>query len=144
MEKNRRVFLCCFCGLLIQSNRANLNRHEQLHSKNVKIMKCVRCGKTFNNKTNFWLHWEKQHGKSIMPDSICCHVKERHMEPTVKKRVYKNIAEISIQKNTHSGGPIDFHILNAVNLVHKIKVNINMQKTIDQCLVSDPFFGQTK
>lgn len=136
MDNSKNIFLCCFCGILIKSNRSNLTRHEQLHSKNLKRIKCVCCDQTFNNKNNFWSHWEREHGEPILPNQLCCHEYE---EPNLKKRVNRATAEIQNGKYVRS---TDSYILNTMNSVKNADVKIDLREIIYRCLIQNPFFGQ--
>lgn len=134
-NRNSKVFLCCFCGILIKSNRANLTRHEQIHEKNVKRVKCVHCEVTFHNKTNYWSHWKQTHRDRIMPDSLC-YVLE---QPKPRRKAIKNTSEILSER---AKKPIDSEISNAVNLAEKTELKI--EDMISRCLKRYPFFGEMK
>lgn len=96
------------------------------------------CDQTFNNKNNFWSHWEREHGGSTLPNTLCCHEYE---EPNVKKRVNRTTAKIQNGKDV---GPTDSYILNTMNSVMNSDVKVDLSEIISRCLIQNPFFGQLK
>lgn len=112
-------FLCCYCGIFIKKNRANLNRHEKLHEEFIEKIKCAmeKCEETFQNKSNYWAHWRLKHPNKTMPNTL----------DFVKKKstLKKNIVE---KKSAPS---------NAIS-----SIGFEITSVILECLMREPLFGE--
>lgn len=121
-EKN--IFLCSFCGLIIQSNLENLKKHEQLHQPILKKIKCAEknCKKTFQSKSNYYAHWQRVHPNLVMPGKLI-YINEENK--TMKIRARKIQPAVGSKKS----------VLAESNV-------ICIDCTIKQCLIREPFFGK--
>lgn len=118
-------FLCCYCGIFIKKNRNNLKRHEKLHGDYVKTIKCAaqNCEITFQNKSNYNIHWREQHANKKMPDYLNF-VDEK---PKLKKKTRSmNINREFITTTPIAVSPTEFQL----------------ETVIEQCLMREQFFGK--
>lgn len=132
-QNKKNSYLCVFCGIFIRTSLAHLARHEKLHAEKVPRVKCLAsgCSKTFHNKDNYWLHWKRTHGDTVMPDKIV------YVDETPKSRKNKYKYEYKSKDNEW---PIDFFILNKMNLVQT--QGLNLRNIVSFCLIREPNFGQ--
>lgn len=138
-QKEPVVFLCCYCGALIQKNVYNLKRHEKIHTNHKKV-KCAatNCGKTMH-KDHYWMHWEKQHKSAPMLDELKFVDVVGHQPKGIKKKSHEtNESKFELAPES----PNNFHLLNALGLTHKVETKF--QSTIAACIMKDPFFGDLK
>lgn len=149
------MFLCCFCGIKITSSQNNLDRHEKTHGLVVSKIQCAakNCRSSFVNKTNYWNHWMKQHGDEIMPDFLN-YCNEPNKEKRARKESFGREQRVKITKNVKS------MTKDKTRAAHKdrndagedeitrcerpndfLNININIENTIRECLLRDPFYG---
>lgn len=119
--KDVSKFLCCFCGIFIKKNRANLTRHEQLHEMTTKKLLCEMedCGKKFQNKSNYAKHWKQKHAKQTMSD--VANSVEKYPEKMIRKR----------EESGTSNGLSDSSI-----------ISFNIEDVMKKCLALEPYFGK--
>lgn len=121
---NQRSFLCSFCGVF----RTQIERHEKLHEKVSKKIKCAaeNCVITFQHKWKYYEHWDKKHKGLPVPDKL--------IYINVNRNDKKNFKDYNLQNKN----------ANRDNLVeNSVKSNmIRMKFVINQCLIREPFFGQ--
>lgn len=131
-HKEEKVFLCSFCGIFIRKNLNNLLRHEQLHDSSVKKIQCVmfRCESKFQQKCDYYRHWQIKHANIKMPDGFI-YVDEG------RKSYRKKIKRKADEKCVLSSRPNDFEILNHLGLIEKSAENIRLPKPC-----CEPFFGK--
>lgn len=135
-EKKRKpvFFLCCFCGTIIKTNRNHLDKHEKLHEDSVEKIKCAvtNCKSTFVKKQTYWDHWQKKHKDIIMPNVLHTVIEPRNQQKVPIKRKLKTVID---EDEPNNENPIDFCVLNALGLIHKVESTIKIQTLVD------PFFG---
>lgn len=153
-NKNTKIFLCCFCGIIIKTHRYNLDLHEKLHGEYISKIQCAakKCKSSFADKRNYWNHWARYHKEMVMPD-ILIHSDEPNTKTqakratTVKSKATKKAKQLGCVK----------HVKNAMKSVPGEKRNVqndagergnssdlisfNIEKTIEDCLLRDPFYG---
>lgn len=127
----KKYYLCAICGLFIRSSITHLVRHEKLHAEKVSRVKCLatECDKTFHNKDNYWLHWKRTHGEVTMPDKIV-YVSET---PKLRGKIQHKSTQCSKSNDTE---PIDFFVLNKMNLVQKN--GLKLKSVVSFCLEREP------
>lgn len=155
-KRDSIFFLCCFCGITIKSSRYNLDLHEKLHGKYISKIQCAakNCGSSFADKRSYENHWLKYHGDTIMPDFLnYCD------EPNQKKGAKRT----SIRKTGAAGaakkvGSVETVIKGEASESRNDRnedgrggaakcekpsdfLNINIEQTIQNCLLRDPFYG---
>lgn len=123
-EKKRKPveFLCCKCGIFIQSNKNNLKRHEQSHEKNVLKIKCAieNCVSTFVNKQNYYAHWQHKHNKIVMPDVL-----NRVIQPSKYSNKTK-FKSSGVKQTFDNEQPTEFFVLNTLGLRHNFETKIKL------------------
>lgn len=128
-------YLCCYCGVFIKKNRANLDRHEKLHEELINKIKCAikKCEATFQNKSNYWAHWKLKHSNKTMPNSF------NFVEMKTKRRKM-NRNHIYEDKNTATANGFEFEL--ELNSESAIAFEFNNVKI--ECLMREPFFGELR
>lgn len=78
-RKREKVFLCSFCGIFIKKNLNNLLRHERLHDSSVKKIQCgmFKCEAKFQQKGDYYRHWQNKHANIQIPDGFIYVEEER-------------------------------------------------------------------
>lgn len=117
----KKIFLCCICGIFIQSNLNNLLRHEKIHERSSKKIKCCACSAAFIQKYDYYRHWNNKHKEIIMPDRLD-YVEEQN-RPYRRKVSKKNDKTVPT-----SSRQTDFFLLNYLGLVDKKAINIQLKK----------------
>lgn len=151
MEKGKKkFFLCCFCGTKIQSSRNNLDRHEKQHASHVPKIQCAakNCISSFSSKGYYWSHWKQHHSETTMPDFlIFTEEKKKQRKSYTRKTIevgkggtartassaQSTFRECDIGKPEKSNEYLKFNI--------EPEENLDMNNIIEDCLVSDPFYG---
>lgn len=120
-----RNFLCCYCGIFIKKNRANIDRHEKLHKPLIKKIKCskINCNVTFQNKSSYVKHWNDKHPNENIPDGLDL-VNEK---PKLKK----------IKRNIHT-------VKKPITSSAVTKIDLKLEDIINHCLMREPSFGELK
>lgn len=126
--------MCCKCGIFIQSNRNNLDRHEKLHEDNVEKIKCMakNCRSTFANKYNYYAHWQQKHKTIVIPNML-----HKVIEPSKPSKFSNktNIKHNSVKHTFSDEEPTDFFVLNNLGLIHNIDSKMELP-------TADSFFGK--
>ena len=119
-----KLFLCCYCGIFIKQNIANLKRHEKIHQKCVQVIKCGQqnCRETFHNKSNYERHWFNKHKNEKMPDGL-------NFIETMPKKTRK----MCEKKNQM---PANAQTLSTP------RIEYQMENVMRKCLIREPFFGK--
>lgn len=139
VNKEPIVFLCCYCGIKIQKNFANLKRHEQIHTNHKKVNCAAKtCGKVMHRQ-HYWAHWEKQHKLIQMPDDLKF-VDVMGHQPKGKRNNANETIEPKLKMTPEK--PNNFYVLNALGLIHKVETKI--ENIFLHCFMKDPFFGDLK
>lgn len=135
---NKTNFLCCFCGLIITSNRRSLDRHERLHDETIQKFKCCakNCRSTFQNKTNYYVHWHLKHKGSVMPDYFEYIYEKR--KPKLKFQRFE-IPNENISKVVNIEKVIDLDISSADMIT---ATGVKIENVINNCFMREPCFGQ--
>lgn len=68
MHLNKKTRICPICKKAFFKNNT-LNTHMLIHSDKKQV--CDKCGATFNNKSNFLVHYRKHTGETPYACSIC-------------------------------------------------------------------------
>lgn len=140
---SKKEFLCCFCGVFIQSNFNNLKRHEEQHKPHVSRIQCAAkdCGLTFCNKSYYWSHWTKNHSEMTMPDILIPTSEVKKMrKPYVRKAI---VTVGTAPRNACKNDAGKSEKLNNGWCLTEIDhcENLNIRNIIEDCLVRSPFYG---
>lgn len=133
------VFLCCYCGIKIKKNFANLKRHEKIHTNHQKV-KCAAktCGKIVH-KHHYWTHWKNQHKSIQMPDELNFVDIMGHQPKANRNKEHEtNESELRMAPEK----PNNFYVLNCLGLIHKVETKI--EHVFPHCFTKDPSFGDLK
>lgn len=84
-----RVLQCYICKLYLKNKFSNLRRHVNLHSASVKCFKCLECNETFQNKSNWKIHWSRKH------DNPAC----RNVPPNVMETIRPSTRKLNFYKS---------------------------------------------
>lgn len=105
-KRKQKSFLCSFCGVF----RTRIERHEKLHEKVSKKIKCAaeNCEITFQHKWKYYEHWDKKHQDLPVPEKLIYINVDRNDEKKFKDSNLQN-------KNTSTNTNCDnFLIENSV------------------------------
>lgn len=118
-----KKFLCSFCGIFIKKNRANLDRHENLHQPLIRKIKCAEknCVITFQTKSSYAKHWNDQHPNKKMPDGL-----EFVNEKPKLKKIKRNIHTVKKVITSNVASKNDF----------------KLKSIITNCIMREPLFGK--
>lgn len=143
MEK--RIFLCCFCGVKIQSSRNNLERHEKQHAPHVSRIQCAakKCDSDFCNKSYYRSHWIQKHSDTTMPDFLIQTLKVKKQRKPYTRMSTTAVKGDEESRNSTKHSNIEkieksYDFLN-VEIGHT--ENLNMENIIEDWLIRNPFYG---
>lgn len=121
------TFLCCYCGKQINGKKFSLIRHEKIHQKTIKKIKCAfeTCESTFKEKSDYYRHWQKKH-KHISVDRLL-YIEEQPKPYRLKKNT--NIKKEVSSSNSNEICMLDYTPIN--------KVDTKLQVPL-----AEPFFGE--
>lgn len=85
-----KIFLECYmCRKRFTSTVGNLRRHINSHGSTLKKVKCLKCGKSFQSKGNYHVHWKIQHSQiNLMPEHPCTFPRKFKCEYSLKNHKF--------------------------------------------------------
>lgn len=153
-EKDSKIFLCCFCGITIKTNRYNLDLHEKSHGQYISKIRCAAkdCDSLLANKRNYFNHWAKYHNQITMPDFLIYsdepnHKKQAKLSSIRKAGSAKTAKGVEIVRSVIIGKAGEVRSdADRENDAPQCEtpsdlLNFNIENIIQDRLLREPFYG---